>query len=272
MATFAPCSAKRTAIAWPMPDEPPVMRTFLPWTPANAWRRSSGSATGMVCDMRGLLGSGVTDGRVVAPGPRPLQALGEPGRLAGALGAVGLAAAPLLGDPGGHEAEQRRPVAREGLDRRVPARQSLRELVGAARAPARVAVAQLALPRLDAAQQPAARGHHLGPLGHDLAVELDRVEHAAGPVRQVLDAAGVDAAPARVDLGVHPGPGLRAGEGPVKRGEDARAVGAQELVGDHEPSQSRKARSRFSRVSPGISSSAVSRRPTAAIVARISSR
>src|SRR5688500_13847851 len=33
MATFAPCSAKRTAIAWPMPDVPPVTSTFLPLRP-----------------------------------------------------------------------------------------------------------------------------------------------------------------------------------------------------------------------------------------------
>src|ERR671918_3020208 len=33
MATFAPCSAKRTAIACPIPDVPPVTRTFLPLSP-----------------------------------------------------------------------------------------------------------------------------------------------------------------------------------------------------------------------------------------------
>jgi len=33
MATLAPCSAKRTAIACPMPDVPPVTRTFLPSSP-----------------------------------------------------------------------------------------------------------------------------------------------------------------------------------------------------------------------------------------------
>src|SRR6188472_3686624 len=33
MATLAPYSAKRTAIAWPMPDVPPVTRTFLPFKP-----------------------------------------------------------------------------------------------------------------------------------------------------------------------------------------------------------------------------------------------
>src|SRR3954447_14078438 len=33
MATLAPCAAKRTAIAWPMPDEPPVTSRFLPFRP-----------------------------------------------------------------------------------------------------------------------------------------------------------------------------------------------------------------------------------------------
>src|SRR3954454_16324765 len=33
MATFAPYSAKRTAIAWPIPELPPVTSTFLPWSP-----------------------------------------------------------------------------------------------------------------------------------------------------------------------------------------------------------------------------------------------
>jgi hypothetical protein len=33
IATFAPYSAKRTAIAWPMPELPPVTSTFLPSMP-----------------------------------------------------------------------------------------------------------------------------------------------------------------------------------------------------------------------------------------------
>src|SRR5436305_5231687 len=33
MATLAPYSAKRTAIAWPIPELPPVTSTFLPWSP-----------------------------------------------------------------------------------------------------------------------------------------------------------------------------------------------------------------------------------------------
>src|SRR5206468_2689954 len=36
MATLAPCSAKRTAIAWPMPELPPVTSTFLPFRPGMA--------------------------------------------------------------------------------------------------------------------------------------------------------------------------------------------------------------------------------------------
>ena len=36
MATLAPCSAKRTAIAWPMPELPPVTSTFLPFRPRMA--------------------------------------------------------------------------------------------------------------------------------------------------------------------------------------------------------------------------------------------
>src|SRR5688500_7184907 len=42
MATFAPCSAKRTAIAWPMPDVPPVTRTFLPSRPRMPSARGTG--------------------------------------------------------------------------------------------------------------------------------------------------------------------------------------------------------------------------------------
>src|SRR6266542_1081887 len=33
MPTLAPYSAKRTAIAWPIPEVPPVTRTFLPFSP-----------------------------------------------------------------------------------------------------------------------------------------------------------------------------------------------------------------------------------------------
>ena len=43
MATLAPCSAKRTAIACPIPEVPPVTRTFLPFRPGIPARRSLGS-------------------------------------------------------------------------------------------------------------------------------------------------------------------------------------------------------------------------------------
>src|SRR4051812_13950145 len=38
MATLAPSSAKRTAIACPMPELPPVTSTFLPWMPRKVSR------------------------------------------------------------------------------------------------------------------------------------------------------------------------------------------------------------------------------------------
>src|SRR5919106_5147230 len=52
MATFAPYSAKRTAMAWPMPDVPPVTRTFLPFRP----RMPSVLAVGAVAVMRSSSG------------------------------------------------------------------------------------------------------------------------------------------------------------------------------------------------------------------------
>src|SRR5918994_5835510 len=50
MATLAPCAAKRTAIACPIPDEPPVTSRFLPIRPGMPARRSRGSTVGAVCD------------------------------------------------------------------------------------------------------------------------------------------------------------------------------------------------------------------------------
>src|SRR3954451_8014359 len=44
MATLAPYSAKRTAMAWPMPELPPVTRTFLPARPGS--RLVPGAAVG----------------------------------------------------------------------------------------------------------------------------------------------------------------------------------------------------------------------------------
>src|SRR4051795_1011336 len=48
MATLAPNWAKRTAIAWPMPELPPVTRTFLPFSPGMA---SVGETVGAAVDM-----------------------------------------------------------------------------------------------------------------------------------------------------------------------------------------------------------------------------
>src|SRR3954471_22499685 len=55
MATFAPCSAKRTAIACPIPDEPPVTRTFFPVRPGMPPRPSCGSAVGAGGDIVGTI-------------------------------------------------------------------------------------------------------------------------------------------------------------------------------------------------------------------------
>src|SRR4051812_12122241 len=41
MATLAPYSANRTAIAWPMPELPPVTRTFLPASPGRCAARGA---------------------------------------------------------------------------------------------------------------------------------------------------------------------------------------------------------------------------------------
>jgi hypothetical protein len=49
MATFAPCSAKRTAIACPIPELPPVTSTFLPRSPG---MESVLVAVGAACAMR----------------------------------------------------------------------------------------------------------------------------------------------------------------------------------------------------------------------------
>src|SRR5262245_65458881 len=47
MATFAPYSAKRTAIAWPMPELPPVTSTFLPFSPRSPSVRAGLGAVAM---------------------------------------------------------------------------------------------------------------------------------------------------------------------------------------------------------------------------------
>src|SRR5215210_357563 len=53
MATLAPYSAKRTAIACPMPELPPVTRTFLPFSPGMA--STVGWALASVSDMKAPL-------------------------------------------------------------------------------------------------------------------------------------------------------------------------------------------------------------------------
>src|SRR5918999_3501096 len=74
MATLAPYSAKRTAIAWPIPDVPPVTSTFLPFSP----RMASLAAAGAVAVIFLLLVASVR--RSVLEALRPLQhARGERG-------------------------------------------------------------------------------------------------------------------------------------------------------------------------------------------------
>jgi hypothetical protein len=58
IATFAPYSAKRTAIAWPMPELPPVTSTFLPSMPRSPLVRGSLLATAFAISF--LLASGVS--------------------------------------------------------------------------------------------------------------------------------------------------------------------------------------------------------------------
>src|SRR5690348_11521359 len=127
---------------------------------------------------------------------------GEPLGLTRAFGAVGLDAADLLGDRCGDEAEHGRAFLHRALDAGLPVIEprsfTAGELVPAVRAPARVRVAPAVLPRVDAAQQPSARGDDLRRLGDELAVELDLVEGLADPERQVRGTAGMDAAAARV--------------------------------------------------------------------------
>ena len=64
MATLAPCSAKRTAIAWPMPELPPVTRTFLPFRPGMASVRVTLGAVAMGVSWLGVRGA-VPGGRSV---------------------------------------------------------------------------------------------------------------------------------------------------------------------------------------------------------------
>jgi hypothetical protein len=104
----------------------------------------------------------------------------------------------------------------------------------------------------------------------DVAVELDLVEDASGPVRKVSEPAGVDPAGARIRLRLDPCAGGAVGQGPCEAGEDAGAVRPEELVGLHGRFHFRKAASSLSRVSAGTSSSVIC--PTVVTVVRIWSR
>ncbi len=54
MATLAPCSAKRTAIACPIPELPPVTRTFLPLRPGMASVRARVGAVAIASSSWGV--------------------------------------------------------------------------------------------------------------------------------------------------------------------------------------------------------------------------
>ena len=146
-----------------------------------------------------------------------------------------------------------------------------RELVRAVGAVARVGGAEVVVPGVDAPQQSPARSDDLGLVLDDVAVELDLVERAAGPVGEVARArhAWMPARHGSGSVWTH-APGAAVGQRPGEAGEDAGAVGAQELVRVHVRFHSRKAVSSLSRVSGGTSSSVI--RPTVEIVVRIWSR
>src|SRR4051795_4417879 len=126
-----------------------------------------------------------------------------------------------------------------GIDGSITASQSVSggrpptAIVRAVGAYARVLVAQPVVPGVDAVQQARARGHQLGRLLDDLAAELDLVQRAAQPERQVVAAAGVDAAAARLHARLVPRARPTVRQGPGEAGERAPAALAQELVADH---------------------------------------
>ena len=93
-----------------------------------------------------------------------------------------------------------------------------RDLVRAVGAVAGVGGAEVVVPGVDAPQQSPARSDDLGLVLDDVAVELDLVERAAGPVGEIAQAARVDARPARVRFGLRPTrPGPSSGSGQAKR-------------------------------------------------------
>src|SRR5919106_3899853 len=78
MARLAPCSAKRTAIACPIPDEPPVTRTFFAFTPGIPPRRSCGSAVGAGCDIAVTMRrAAAAHNSVVRPRHKPDRSAGD---------------------------------------------------------------------------------------------------------------------------------------------------------------------------------------------------
>src|SRR6516162_7076710 len=90
MATFAPNSANFTAIAWPMPDVPPVTSTPLPFKPGIASRRAGAVAVVDICPSSSSVSSrfGSPSRRGVTPNERgPLDQLELAGSSDGLLAA-----------------------------------------------------------------------------------------------------------------------------------------------------------------------------------------
>src|SRR3954454_21242629 len=72
MATFAPYSAKRTAMAWPIPELPPVTSTFLPWSPFMG--PQSGDTGGRYVTLAGIARpKAMTDVLVTEPASLPAR-------------------------------------------------------------------------------------------------------------------------------------------------------------------------------------------------------
>src|SRR5688500_9897736 len=136
----------------------------------------------------------------------------------------------------------------------------------AVRAHARIAVAQRLIPRVDTPSEPRSPRDYLRGLLGELAVQLHLVKDVAGPERKVLGPARVDAAAAGFHVGLDPAARAAVRQRPGEAGEDARPVRPQELVGDHEPLQSRKALISRSFASVGMSSSRTSPRVSTVVL------
>src|SRR3954447_5412129 len=72
MATLAPYSAKRTAIAWPIPELPPVTSTFLPWSPLMA-AQSIDAVSRYVTPTRDRRPNGMTELLATEPASSPAR-------------------------------------------------------------------------------------------------------------------------------------------------------------------------------------------------------